>query len=146
MLLRWKSWPLALVVLASVRISAAGEPVMRASKPEVKAEIVAVITAQFAAFQAGDVRKAYGYSAAELRAQKPLPAFKAIVQSSYPEIWSNTRAEFGIVRDDGRRATVTVQVFSRESGASYDYTLVKEQAGWRIFGVLRHEPKKAGKF
>ncbi|MES2694274.1 MAG: hypothetical protein V4773_12435, partial [Verrucomicrobiota bacterium] len=51
--------------------------------------------------------------------------------------------QFGIVRDDGQRATVTAQVYSKNGdAASYDYTLTKEKAGWRVLGVLRrHEGK-----
>ncbi len=123
----------------------AGEAPSRASKPEVKREIVAVIDAQLAAFRAGDAARAHTFAAAEFRAQKPLPAFAAIVEQSYPEIWRSERAEFGIVRDDGARATVTVQVFAKESAAAYDYTLQREAAGWRILGVLRHTPRKTGK-
>jgi len=125
--------------------AAAGEQLLRASKLEVRAEVVAAISGQLAAFRAGDAARAFTFAAAELRAQKPLPAFTAVVRTSYPEIWANRRAEFGIVRDDGARATVTVQVYGRESDAAYDYTLKKEAAGWRIFGVVRHEPKQAGK-
>ena len=117
----------------------------RASTQEVRKEVVAAIEAQLAAFRKGDINKAYSYAAAELRAQKPLRTFTAIVQANYPEIWANTRAEFGIVRDDGARASVTVQVYSKTSATGYDFTLVKERAGWRVHGVLRHEPKKAGK-
>ncbi len=113
-----------------------------ASKPEVRREIVAVIDAQLAAFRASDVRKAYGYASADLRAQKPIQAFATIVQTNYPEIWTNTRAEFGLVRDDGAQATLLVHVFGQDSDASYDYTLAKEKAGWRIAAVLRHAPKK----
>lgn len=123
----------------------AGENGMRASKPEVRADIVATINGQLGAFRAGDAARAFSFAATELRAQKPLPAFTAIVRTSYPEIWANRRAEFGIVRDDGARAIVTVQVYGRETDAAYDYTLKKEPAGWRILGVVRHEPKQAGK-
>ncbi|MDP3073541.1 MAG: DUF4864 domain-containing protein [Opitutaceae bacterium] len=133
------------LVLALLVSAAAGEAPLPASKPAVKGAIVAVIEAQLTAFRAGDVAKAYGYAAAELRAQKPQPAFAVIVEASYPEIWRSERAEFGIVRDDGRRATVTVQVFGKESAAAYDYTLAKETDGWRIIGVLRHTPRKTGK-
>jgi hypothetical protein len=125
-------------------ISGADAPA-RASKPEVKKEIVGVIEAQLAAFRAGDAARAHTLAAAELRAQKPLAAFATIVAQSYPEIWRSERAEFGIVRDDGARATVTVQVFAKESAAAYDYTLQREPAGWRILGVLRHTPRKGGK-
>jgi hypothetical protein len=123
----------------------AAEPVKRASTPEVRKEVVAVIEAQLAAFRSGNHAKAYGYAAADLRAQKPLPVFAEIVQRNYPEIWRNTRAEFGLVHDDGRQATVTVQVFAKDNDTAYDFTLVKEQTGWRIYGVLRHEPRKSGK-
>jgi hypothetical protein len=118
---------------------------MPASKPEVKKEIVAVIEAQLAAFRKGDTGKAHSYASSELRAQKPRRVFSEIVKDNYPEIWASTRAEFGIVRDDGKRATVTVQVYAKTGDAAYDYTLVKEEAGWRIFGVVRHEAKSAGK-
>jgi hypothetical protein len=118
---------------------------MRASKPEVKKAIVMVIESQLTAFRKGDVAKAYTFAATDLRAQKPLRVFAAIVQESYPEIWANTRAEFGIVRDNGVQATVTVQVYSKAGDADYDFTLAKEAAGWRIYGVVRHASKQAGK-
>ena len=113
-----------------------------ASKPEARREIIAVIDAQLAGFRAGDVRKAYSYASADLRAQKPLPAFVAIVRENYPEIWTNSRAEFGLVRDDGATATLLVHVFGKDSDTTYDYTLVKESVGWRISAVVRHAPKK----
>ena len=131
-----------LAALAGAFVRAADEAAMRASKPEVKKEIVAAIESQLAAFRAGDVRKAYGLAAAELRAQKPLPIFTGIVQNSYPEIWASTKAEYGLTRDDGTRAVLSVRVYGKDSDATYDYTLVKERAGWRIHDVLRHEPKK----
>lgn len=128
-----------MLVAGAVR---AADPGLRASKPEVRREIVAAIDAQLAAFRAGDVKKAYGQASTALRAQKPLQAFVAIVRENYPEIWTNSRAEFGLVRDDGAEATVVVHVFGKDGDASYDYTLVKERAGWRIAAVLRHAPKK----
>lgn len=130
---------------AGMGTAAGADPgALRASKPEVKQEIVAVIEAQLAAFRKGDLAKAYRFAAAELRAQKPLREFTAIVEANYPEIRSNTRADFGIVRDDGTRGTVTVHVYSRVGDAAYDFTLAKEKAGWRIFGVVRRAPRKGG--
>ncbi len=123
----------------------AAEAEMKASKPEVRKEIVAAIEAQLAAFRKNDVAKAYSYADAALRAQKPLPIFVAIVRTNYPEIWANKRAEYGIVRDDGLAGSVLVHVFGADGDASYDYTLVREDAGWRIHGVLRHEPVKEEK-
>lgn len=118
---------------------------LRASRPEVRKAIVAVIDAQLAAFRRGEPERAYGYAASVFRAQRALPAFVAVVRDHYPEIWANTRAEPGIVRDDGDRATVTVQVYSESGDTAYDYTLVREKSDWRILGVVRHAPRKGGK-
>ncbi len=118
---------------------------MRASKADVKKEIVAVIDAQLAAFRKNDAAKAYAYSATALRAQKPLRVFAMIVKESYPEIWANTGAEYGLVRDDGEHARLLVHVKAKSSEASYDYFMLKERAGWRIEGVLRHEPTRSEK-
>ena len=67
------------------------------------------------------------------------------MQNNYPEIWANTRVEFGLVRDDGTQATVLVHVFSKASDVSYDYGLFKERAGWRIGRVLRRNAAGADK-
>ncbi len=115
---------------------------LRASKSEVRKEVVAVVEAQLAAFRAGDAAKAYGFAAAPLRAQTPLRAFRTILQTNYPEIWTNTHAEFGLVRDDGARASVRVQVYSKDGGAAFDYVLLKERGGWRIGSVLRYLARK----
>jgi hypothetical protein len=131
-------------LICLIAVAAADAP-RRASTPQMRKQVVTVIEAQLDAFRKGEVEKAYGFAAAELRAQKPLRIFTEIVRANYPEIWRNTRAEFGIVRDDGRQATVTVQVYSKDGDAAYDFTLVKEAAGWRIHGVLRHAPRAAAK-
>jgi phage protein D len=126
-------------------VLAAGGPAhgaeLRASKAETKRAIAATIEGQLAAFRAGDVPAAHAFAAAELRAQKPAAVFAEIVRTNYPEIWANTAAEIGVVFDDGARATVTVQVAGAGTRAAYDYTLKKEAAGWRIFGVLRRAVK-----
>ncbi|MSU22693.1 MAG: DUF4864 domain-containing protein [Opitutus sp.] len=144
-----KRWTMAAALvglwLGTSFVRGAGEGALRASKPEVRKEITTVIEAQCAAFRAGDLVQAYAFASAELRAQKPLRAFAEIVRDNYPEIWANTRAEFGLVRDDGARAMLVVRVFAKDSEASYDFTLVKERGGWRISAVLRHEAKKATK-
>ena len=138
--------PLVMLALfACALVRGAADEGMRASKPEVRKEVVAAIEAQLAAFRTGEVVKAYGCAAAELRAQKPLPIFVDIVRTSYPEIWASTRAECGLVRDDGTFAKLLVHVFGKDSDATYDYTLIKERGGWRIRDVLRHAPKKADK-
>ena len=138
----WTRFLSGALVLALAASRVVAQPALPASKPEVKTAIVAAIEGQLGAFRKGDAAKAYSFAARELRAQKPLRTFTAIVRESYPEIWANVRAEFGIVRDDGTKATVTVQVFAKDAEAGYDYTLVKETAGWRIYGVVRHEGKR----
>jgi hypothetical protein len=115
---------------------------LRASKPEVRREIIATIGGQLAAFRVRDVRGAYAFAATAFRAQKSQDDFSALVRAGYPEIWSNTGAEFGIVRDDGRLATVTVQVRSPAGSAAYDYALLRESAGWRIAGAVRRASAK----
>ncbi|HUR57539.1 MAG TPA: DUF4864 domain-containing protein [Opitutaceae bacterium] len=139
-MLRW-SLLFTLVALVGAPLRGAGTE-LRASKAEVRKEVIAVIEAQLAALRAGDATRAYNLAAAPLRAQTPLRAFVAIVQTNYPEIWTSTRAEYGIVRDDGTRATVLVHVYSKDGDAPFDYVLLKERAGWRIGSVVRHVMRK----
>lgn len=113
-----------LALFASAMLScgllAAAEGAARpASKPEVRREIVAVIEGQLAGFRDDDTRKAYSFASTELRAQKPLRVFVAIVRENYPEIWRNRRAEFGLVRDNGATATVLVHLSGPEGEAAY---------------------------
>lgn len=118
----------------------AEEGTLRASKPATKAEVIKTIDGQLAAFRAGDISRAYTFAAVDLQAQIPAAAFARMVEKNYPEIWANTRAEFGIVRDDAERATVLVHIYSAHGDAAYDYTLHRESGAWRIIGVLRHNP------
>jgi hypothetical protein len=119
---------------------------MRASKPAVRTEIVEVIDGQLAAFRAKEVGRAYAYASTGLQQQTPIRRFAILVRDGYPEIWANARAEYGLVRDDGVRATVTARVFGAEGeSAAYDYVLVREEDVWRIAGVLRHEAKSEKK-
>ncbi|MBI5769833.1 MAG: DUF4864 domain-containing protein [Verrucomicrobia bacterium] len=141
---RWLTL-LLLAGFAGALVRGAADEGLRASKPEVRKAVIAVIEAQLAAFRGGDFNKAYSFAAAELRAQKPIQLFMSIVRSSYPEIWTNRRAECGVVRDNGTLARLLVTVSGQDGEATYDYTLVRERAGWRIRDVLRHEPKKAQK-
>lgn len=134
----------AALVLA-VTLTAFGQPragEFKASKRDVRQQVIAVVEAQLEAFRAGKAMEAYQYAASDLRAQTPPRAFAAIVRENYPFIWSNTRAEHGIVRDNGTYATVRVHVFSSQGDAPYDYVLIKERAGWRIGSVTRYEVRR----
>ncbi len=142
-MVRWLSW-LASFFLALAL--AAGEPGgLTASKPEVRRAVVAVVESQLAALRGNDLDTAYNLLGAQLRREKPFQLFVAIVESNYPEIWENQRADFGIVRDDGRMATVLVHVTGARGSATYRYTLVGERGGWRIHGIVLHEPDRESK-
>jgi hypothetical protein len=131
-------------LLAGLVRSAFADDTLHLSKPAVRDEITGVIEAQLAAFRANDVAKAFGYAAAGMRSQRTVPAFARMVKENYPEIWQSTRAEFGLVRDDGKKARLIVHVFTKTGEAAYDYVLFKEEAGWRIGGVLRREEQAGG--
>ncbi len=123
-------------------VSRTGAAEMRASSAAVRKDVIAAIEAQLGFFRKGDAAGAFGLASTPLRTQRPVAVFAAMVESGYPEIWANTRAEFGVVRSDGAKAEVVVQVYSKTGAAAYDYALVRESNGWRVHGVLRHAPKK----
>ena len=140
-----KRWLLIIPLwLAGVWGSRAAEAPLRASGPEVRREVLAVIDAQLAAFRAHDALKAYALAAFSLRQQFPLARFLETVRQNYPDIWSNVRADYSIVQDNGAQATLRVRIFGPGGDSvSYDYILYKEPAGWRIASVLKH-PAAAG--
>jgi hypothetical protein len=120
----------------------AAESDFRVSKREVRRAVIRAVDGQLAAFRDGNVGKAYDYAAAELRFQTSMRRFAAIVRENYPEIWKNTRAEYGLVRDDGTHATVLVVVYAGKTEATFDYVLLRERGAWRIGSVLRHEASR----
>ena len=132
-------------MLAVLAVAGARAAELRASTPEVRKEVVAVIEAQLAAFREQDPAAAWSYASRELRAARPLRVFTILVRDNYPEIWGNTRAEYGLVRDDAARATLAVHVYAGEKSAAYEFTLVRERAGWRVAAVLRAVPPQKGK-
>ena len=113
------------------------------STADVRRDVIAVIGEQLAHFRAGEPEKAYTLAAARFREQFPLERFVTVVRQSYPEIWSSSASQFGVVRDDGVSAVVVVQVTSKEGRAvGYDYFLLREANAWRIGGVVRHAESK----
>jgi hypothetical protein len=134
-----RAWLFGCWLLAALAGVRAAEAPLALSSPATTGEITAVIEAQLAAFRAGKVGEAYACAAQTLRRQIPEEAFTTMVRENYPEIWRSSRAEVGVVRDNGTRASASVRVFTDKADATYDYTLVKEAAGWRIDGVLRRE-------
>lgn len=142
-----RGWRLIFLGLALAFCAGAGARAaeLRVSKPEVRREVVAVVEAQLAAFRAGDVERAWSHASVALRASRPLSVFGTMVRDHYAEIWANTRAEYGLVRDDGAQATLAVHVYAGERSAAYEYSLVMEQGRWRISAVLRQVPTQADK-
>lgn len=112
---------------------------MPASKPAVRKQVIAVIDAQLAAFRAQDPARAYSYVSVGLRRRMPVSVFAAVVRDNYPQIWTNTRAEYGIVRDNSAMAKVLVHVEGQTGPGAYDFTLESENGQWRIRAMLRHE-------
>lgn len=111
------------------------------STPQGRKDVIAVIDGQLAAFRAKQLDAAYAFAAPALRTQVPEAQFMQIVRSNYPEIWANVGADFGVVRDNGARATISVKVKTAQGGARYDYILMREGKAWRIGSVLRHVAK-----
>jgi len=141
MKLRFYFLPLLMAAAAvgSAPALRAEEGEMRPSRSEVRREAIALIDAQLAAFRSHDLKKAYRLAAVSLREQFSLTRFTETVRQGYPEIWNNSRAEYGIVQDNGVRALLNVRVFQLDGvSASYDYVLLKEPGGWRIAGVTPH--------
>lgn len=139
---------LLLLALLSAHVgplrAAPSEDNYKLSTLKVRKEIVGLISLQMAAFRSGDLERAYSYSANRFRAQFPLERFVAVVKASYPEVWDNVRAQFGVVRDDGASAIVTVEVTDKAGDTvNYDYFLLHEDTFWHIGGVIRHDPVKA---
>lgn len=135
-------WGALLGLFVFTGVGSAGGAEMRASSAALRKEVIATIEGQLACFRKGDVAGAFAMASTPLRSQRSAAVFATLVETGYPEIWANTRAEFGVVRSEGDQATVVVQVYSKAGSAGYDYALVREPKGWRIHGVLRHAPKK----
>ena len=132
----------ALVSLAFATFVPAATPELEASKPPVKAEIVAVIEGQLAAFRAGDFGKAYTFASQPIREMFPLAEFQNMVSSGYPIIVKSVKADFGICLDNGYEASVFVRIEGPDGKSKeYQYALTREPIGWRITGVTEPEAR-----
>jgi hypothetical protein len=134
-----RSWIMALMLLAGVpaiRAEEAGGDRLPLSKPPVREQLVAVVTAQLAAFRAEDWEKAYAAAAGPFQAVMAPAEFVSLITRKYPVVWKNTRAEFGLPSDDGRVAVVPVRVFGHGTSEAYNWLLVKEGKDWKVTGVV----------
>lgn len=127
----------ALALALCVTSLGAAEPALRPSRPDVKAALEAIVSAQLTAWRENRPADAYACASASIRAQFPLEAFVVMVRRGYPEIASNRRAEFSQAQDNGTTGELSVRVTPSEgSPVRYRYLLVREGAGWRINGVV----------
>ena len=116
-------------------------PSLKISKESMRKELTQIIKSQLAAFRDEDYVTAYTFAAAGIKAQYPLAAFERMVKTGYPVIARFKSAEFGVVRDNGEEAVVNVEVEGESSSvAHYQYFLRKENAGWKISGVVEEKP------
>lgn len=134
--IRMLSLPLAAALLFFF-VTPGGVPPFQPSQAQVRRQVVNVIEAQFEAFKAGDFARARSFAAAALQAQFNVAAFERMVKEGYPVIafWRALSVE--AVQDNGREAVVEVFVQSQRGRLHrFRYWLLREEAGWRINGVL----------
>jgi hypothetical protein len=122
------------------------EPQMRLSAKKVRDEVHAAVEAQLSALREGDFDAAYALASAGIKEQFDVRLFAALIRRSYLALLQANEAELGVVRDrDGKLAQVTVSVLNRQKrNIVYSYWLVKEEAGWRINGVVLEQRPARG--
>ena len=115
---------------------------LQLNSESMRKELTQIIKSQLAAFRDDDYVTAYTFAAAGIKAQYPMTEFERMVKTGYPVIARFKSVEFGVVRDNGEEAVVNVEVEGESSNvASYQYFVRKEEAGWKISGVIAVKPK-----
>lgn len=106
-------------------------------------QLIGVIQSQLVAFRNEDYSAAYGYAAADFKAQVSLAAFERMVKASFPQIARSRSAEYGIILENGETARVEVTI-EGESGTRihYQYTMHLEHGVWKIGSVNGGQPEK----
>jgi hypothetical protein len=108
------------------------------SQDRIRVELIAVVESQLAAFREDDFTKAYHHASASIKKRFPLPAFQQMVKRQYPVIAQSKAALFGVILDNGDEAIVNVRIEAeRESTADYRYLMKRENAEWKIQGVVQ---------
>ena len=118
------------LLLKSVVFADEGKSVMK--------EVRDTISLQIAAFKQNDIKKAYTFASANIRAQFPSPeVFGLMVRNGYPVIWKPKSFKFTRFKDLGNRCIQRV-LFQSYNGSleTYDYILEKNDNLWKIAGVL----------
>ncbi len=130
---------MALMLLAGVpaiHAQGAGGGPLRLSRPPVREQLVAVVTAQLAAFRAEDWATAYAAAAGPFQAVMSPAEFVSVITRKYPVVLKNTRADFALPSDNGVVAVVPVRVFGAGTSEAYNWLLVKEGKDWKVTGVV----------
>jgi uncharacterized protein DUF4864 len=105
-----------------------------------------VVRRQLDAFNRGDYRAAYQFAAPEIQAQFPLPEFRRMVETGYPQIARSRSAAFGPVQAHGRFVDVPVLVTGQDGvTVRVRYMLRHEPDGWRVAGVASEHPAGRGR-
>ena len=134
------------LLLGLLATATAAEPELRLSSRKTRDEVRAVVEAQLAALRAGDFEAAYDFASAGIRRQFDARLFAAMIRRGYPALLRPGQSDLGIVRDDGAdQAQILVTVTDRQGRSTvYRYLLEKEEAGWRISGVVLEQRPPRG--
>src|SRR6266542_7105622 len=104
-----------------------------------------VVRRQLDAFNRGDYRAAYRFAAPEIQAQFPLPEFRRMVESGYPQIARSRSASFSPAQVHGDQAEVPVAVTGQDGvTVRVLYMLRHDPHGWRVSGVSSEHPIGGG--
>jgi hypothetical protein len=115
---------------------------LKPTEEPMRKELTQIIKSQLAAFRDDDYVTAYTFAATGIKAQYPLVALERMVKTGYAAIAQFKSAEFGVVLDNGEEAVVNAEIEGVSSRVvHYQYFLQKENAGWKISGVIEVKPK-----
>lgn len=137
---------LGLILLGMASGAKAQEPEARISSKKVREEVRAVVEGQLTALRKGDLAAAYAFAASGIKRQFDVRLFGLLLKRGYAPLLRHEKSDLGVVRDDGAgTAQVTVTVIDRLNRRTvYLYWLVKEEAGWRISGVVPEQKPPPG--
>lgn len=108
-------------------------------------ELYSVVESQLAALRAADFSSAYRHAASGVQQKFSCAQFEQMVRRDYVEVMRAGRVEFGSVKVQGATALVPVFFFGSDGDARiFIYSLVSEDASWRIDGVqvIRGVPRR----
>ncbi len=94
-----------------------------------------IIKKQLKAFQDKDLQKAYDETSNDFKKATPFDKFKEFIDH-YTALSNNNNVLFkNTVLNSADRATITVQLSTKEGEVPAEYTLVKEDGQWKIWNI-----------